>query len=297
MREASSAKVTSRTWCGSRPASARGSAPRTWPGDLLGGEADDRVDGLDGRLPGCAVGAAALDPDGLDGMREERTRLDRADLRTADLTASVRPVTGAVSERDLAPGQAPQLAAEVLLVALHDQDAVGAAGGDPLGVAGQIEPVRQRSGGGDFVALGGDGGAAGRRSGRTTCQRPLFVIRGFDNLDQRGSLSPAPDRTWGQPRHVLTRSARLAGENGPPCPLVEPGADRGSSRRPGRTRDASTLPTPSTTSSSWPWRRYFLKSGAVACSRRCSTQPRLPRPLPTLGLLLAQVGKECATPA
>src|SRR3954451_9029428 len=39
---------------------------------LLGGQAGDRVDGVDGGLAGLAVGAPALDLNGLTGAREEQ---------------------------------------------------------------------------------------------------------------------------------------------------------------------------------------------------------------------------------
>ncbi|MER6290175.1 hypothetical protein [Streptomyces sviceus] len=70
-----------------------------------------------------------------DGVGEEQTGLDGTDLESAELAVSVSLVAGAVLERDLAPGAVPQLTAESLLVALDDQDVVGAPGCDLLGVA------------------------------------------------------------------------------------------------------------------------------------------------------------------
>ncbi|GGJ68351.1 hypothetical protein GCM10010121_093880 [Streptomyces brasiliensis] len=72
-------------------------------GGLLGGEAGDRIDRLDGGLPGRAIRATALDLDGLDGVRKKQTRLDRADFEAAYLASPVRPFVGAVLKRDLAP--------------------------------------------------------------------------------------------------------------------------------------------------------------------------------------------------
>ncbi|MET8564080.1 hypothetical protein ABZV75_27235 [Streptomyces flaveolus] len=85
---------------------------------LLGRQAGDRVDGLRLDLAGPAVGAAALDLHGLDGVREEQAGLDGADLQAADLAAAVPGPGGAGLQRDLPPGQAPQLFAQLLLVPL-----------------------------------------------------------------------------------------------------------------------------------------------------------------------------------
>jgi len=87
-------------------------------GGLLGRQAGDRVDGLRLGLAGLAVGAAALDLHGLDGVREEQAGTDGADLQTADLTAAVPGLGGAVPQRDLLPGQASQLLAQLLPVPL-----------------------------------------------------------------------------------------------------------------------------------------------------------------------------------
>jgi hypothetical protein len=69
-------------------------------GGLLGGEAGDGVDGLDGGLSGLAVGAAAFDLDGLAGSGEEEV-VHGGDLDAADLRASVTGVPGAALERDV----------------------------------------------------------------------------------------------------------------------------------------------------------------------------------------------------
>jgi hypothetical protein len=138
-------------------------------GGLLGSEAGDRVERLDGGLVRRAAGAAALDLDGLHCVREEESGLDGADLEPADLASAMALFAGAVLQWDLAPGQMPQLSAELLLVALDDQDVVPAPGDDVLGMAGlgvhrvggddtstEIEPFQQRREGRDFIALRGD---------------------------------------------------------------------------------------------------------------------------------------------
>ncbi|MFF7407956.1 hypothetical protein [Streptomyces lydicus] len=86
------------------------------------------------RFRGPAVCAAALDLHGLDGVREEQGGLDGADLQAADLAAAVPGPGGAGLQRDLPPGQAPQLLAQLLLVSLDDQEVVAASGDDVLGV-------------------------------------------------------------------------------------------------------------------------------------------------------------------
>ncbi|GEC10541.1 hypothetical protein SSP24_81960 [Streptomyces spinoverrucosus] len=169
-REASSAKVASRMWWRASMCQCPriSSASRTGAA-LLGGEAGDCVDRRDGGLPGSPAGAAALDLDRLDGVWEVQAGMDSADLQAADLVPVVGLAAGTVLERDLARGQVSQPAAEVLLVALDDEDAVAALGSDLLGVTGlgvhrigsddqavQVQPVQQRGGGGDLVALGGD---------------------------------------------------------------------------------------------------------------------------------------------
>ncbi len=88
---------------------------------LFGGEAGDRVDGLETDLPGPAVHAAADDLGGLAGTGEEQV-VDRADLQPADLLAAVTGRTGPVLQWDLRPGKRCELLAELLRVALRDHD-------------------------------------------------------------------------------------------------------------------------------------------------------------------------------
>jgi hypothetical protein len=64
---------------------------------LLGGQAGHRVDGGDRGLAGLAVGAAALDLDGLPGAGEEQVA-DGGDLDPADLAAAVSAVASAALE-------------------------------------------------------------------------------------------------------------------------------------------------------------------------------------------------------
>jgi hypothetical protein len=83
--EASSAKVVSRMWCRASifqyVADEFGELGRAC---LLGGQAGDGVDRLDGGLAGLAVGAPALDLDGLAGSWEEEA-VDGGGLDPADL--------------------------------------------------------------------------------------------------------------------------------------------------------------------------------------------------------------------
>lgn len=76
---------------------------------LVGSQAGDGVHGLRMDLAGLAVGAAALDLHGLDGMGEQQAGLDGADLQAADLAAAVAGGCGSVLERDLLPGQLLEL--------------------------------------------------------------------------------------------------------------------------------------------------------------------------------------------
>lgn len=82
-------------------------------GGLVGGQAGDGVDGLDGGPAGLAVGAAALDLDGLAGAGEEQV-VHGGDLDAADLEASVTGVLGAALEWDVLPGKGLELLAELL---------------------------------------------------------------------------------------------------------------------------------------------------------------------------------------
>jgi hypothetical protein len=91
---------------------------------LLRGEAGDRVDGLEADLPCRAMDTAPDDLDGLTGAGEEQV-VDRADLQSADLGASVTSRACPVLEPYLLPGKDLQLLAEPLRVALHDHDVVG----------------------------------------------------------------------------------------------------------------------------------------------------------------------------
>ena len=140
-------------------------------GHLAGSEAGDGVDGLRLELAGLGIDATALDLDldGLGGVREEQSGLDGADLEASYFALSMPGGAGAVQQRDLFPGQAAQLPAELLLVGLDGQDVVPVGRDDllrglALGVhriggddrAAQVEAGQQRCHGGNFVALGRD---------------------------------------------------------------------------------------------------------------------------------------------
>ncbi|MFD5071906.1 hypothetical protein ACFWNC_28870 [Streptomyces sp. NPDC058369] len=68
-------------------------------GGLLGGEAGEGVDGLDGGIAGLAVGAPALDLDGLTGAGQEQV-VHGGHLDPTDHAAAVADVPGAPLERD-----------------------------------------------------------------------------------------------------------------------------------------------------------------------------------------------------
>lgn len=125
---------------------------------LLCGEAGDGVDRLDGGLAGLAVGAAALDLDGLAGTREEQV-VHGGDLDAPDLIAAVAGVAGPSLERDLPPGKGFELVPQVLLVALDDDDVVGAARQE---VGGVFALGVQGVGGDDRPGEVGDGVRPGR---------------------------------------------------------------------------------------------------------------------------------------
>lgn len=72
-------------------------------GGLLGGEAGDRVDGLDADLAALAVHAAPLELDGLAGAGEEQV-VHSAYLDTGDLATPVSARADAALERNPLPG-------------------------------------------------------------------------------------------------------------------------------------------------------------------------------------------------
>lgn len=129
------------------------------------------------RLPrdngGSSCGwAGELDLHGLHGMREEQAQANGARLQPAHLTTAVPAPSAAVPQRDLVPGQIPQLRAQVLTVPLHHKDVVAFGHGDLVGVAAlsvhrvggdddamQIQTGRQRGERRDLVALRLDLGA------------------------------------------------------------------------------------------------------------------------------------------
>jgi hypothetical protein len=73
-------------------------------GGLLGGQAGDGVDRLDGGPAGLVVGAPALDLDSLAGSGEEEA-VDSGGLDPADLRAAVAGSPGAALKRDVFPGK------------------------------------------------------------------------------------------------------------------------------------------------------------------------------------------------
>lgn len=120
---------------------------------MLGSQAGHRVDGGDRGLAGLAVGAAALDLDGLAGAGEEQV-VHGSDFDPADLGAAVAGAPGAALERDVLPRQGLQLLAQVLLVAFDDRDVVGPATEE---VAGVFALGVQRVAGDDRPGEVGDG--------------------------------------------------------------------------------------------------------------------------------------------
>jgi hypothetical protein len=102
-------------------------------GGLLGGQADDGVDRLDGGLADLAVGAAALDLDGLAGTGEEEA-VHGGDLDPAGLRAAVADAAGAYLKRNVFPGKGLELPTQLLLVALDDHDVVGVPAEEVVGV-------------------------------------------------------------------------------------------------------------------------------------------------------------------
>lgn len=93
---------------------------------LLGGQAGDRVYGGEGCVASLAVGASALDLNGLTGAGEAQVARG-GDLDATDLGAAVADAVGAALERGVLPGQGLEWRAQVLLVALDDADVVGVA--------------------------------------------------------------------------------------------------------------------------------------------------------------------------
>jgi len=71
---------------------------------LLGGQAGDGIDRLDGGLAVLADGAPTLDLDGLAGSGEEEA-VDGGGLDPADLRAPVADAPGAPLKRDVFPGK------------------------------------------------------------------------------------------------------------------------------------------------------------------------------------------------
>lgn len=191
---------------------------------LLGGEAGDRVDGLEADLPGLAVDAAADDLDGLAGAGEEQV-VDRAHLQPADLLAAVTGRTGPVLQWDLLPGTGLELPTELLRVALGDHDVVGLPVEQMDGVvvpgvhrvagddcAGQIlEGVGQRPEAGDLVAVLTD-----VHLGQDQC---VHVVPGGQEVDLpslRAGRAPQRRPVDREPSQSLS----------PGLPVREPGSDR-----------------------------------------------------------------------
>ncbi|WP_449348776.1 hypothetical protein [Streptomyces shaanxiensis] len=124
---------TSRTWCRAsiiqwlRMSSARWAAVACSAVRLV-----TAYTGFEGGLAGLAVGAVALDLDGLAGSGEEEA-VHGGGLDPADLGAAVAAALGASLQRDPFPGKGLELSAQLLLVAFDDQHVVGASGEEVAG--------------------------------------------------------------------------------------------------------------------------------------------------------------------
>ena len=122
--EASSAKVVSRTWCRASICPVSRIRAASWAGvGLLGGQAGDRVDGLDGGLPVLRSVRRRLIWTAWRAPGKRRL-FTVADLDPADLAAAVAGAPGAALQRDLLPGKALELLSELLLVPFDDHDVV-----------------------------------------------------------------------------------------------------------------------------------------------------------------------------
>jgi hypothetical protein len=102
-------------------------------GGVEDAQAGDQVDALDGQLPGAQVASPPYDLDRLAGAGVVEVA-ERGDLESADLLAVVSVVAGAVPERDVPPGQLPDLGVHARMVLLYDDHVVRAS-------TGQIGPM------------------------------------------------------------------------------------------------------------------------------------------------------------
>ena len=105
LAEASSRKVTSRTWwCASMDHCSRTRRARSPAVALSAGQAGDGVDGLPGGPAEGGVLPPAVDLDGLAGVREVQAG-DVGGLRGAGLGAAVPPLAGEATGRHLRQGR------------------------------------------------------------------------------------------------------------------------------------------------------------------------------------------------
>ena len=154
--EASSRNARPRTWC------RRFSMPQ-WP--LVHVAISVQVGTLDGQLPGAQVAPPPHDLDGLTGAGVVEVA-ELGDFDPADLVAVVGVVAGTVPERNVPPGQLPDLGAQAGRIRLHDGHVVSAAADRTAAVSVQgvggdrgvlrIQAVQPRREGGNLVALAGD---------------------------------------------------------------------------------------------------------------------------------------------
>ena len=124
-----------------------------------------QVGTLDGQLPGAQVAPPPHDLDRLTGAGVVEVA-ELGDFDPADLVAVVGVVAGTVPERNVPPGQLPDLGAQAGRIRLHDGHVVSAAADRTAAVSVQgvggdrgvlrIQAVQPRHEGGNLVALAGD---------------------------------------------------------------------------------------------------------------------------------------------
>lgn len=160
-------------------------------GGIEDAQARDQVDALDGQFARAHLPSPAHDLDRLAGAGVVEVG-ERGAFEAADFVTVVGPLTSAVPERDVPPGQLCDLGIQAGMVLLDDSHVVGTTADQigaviALGMQGiggqygilQVEWAQQRLEGGDFVALGSD---------LTLGQDHAVVVRRGQQLDRSGGL-------------------------------------------------------------------------------------------------------------